>query len=541
MAIAFITAGTDTNPTGASQFVGITVPVGIQNGDLVLVAITVPQANVAVTPPPDGTWTQLTQTNPTLALSTIVFWKMALAEQRQWVFSLSASCQATGGYAVYRGTDSFQPIDAFAAQPNASVNSCAVPGLTTMLGNEELVLFVGADANTTFTAPAGYVKVAEHGQNAAGSNSTTAVMHRSIQPAGVVAPTTASVADNALNTAAIIALIPSSGTLTFADAYQRVFDALPPGIDRVLDFTVGSGDYYNYFWVVGAILKIYFFDMIDILRSEIIPNLSRYKLPDWEGIFGLRLTRTAQLGTIPQRQAQVAAYWRSAAGQGSSIPVVQSVLASLFGYNPTTTVKVLESDWSALQLEHSYGFTGDIAINAGQSGSAGIAVESDGGKVSKTGVRLELAFQSLPTGNYTVTLQAPDGTTGSWTIASGASLPAVLRSKAFAGARIYGTWILTVSNGSGANNTLFDGSKLFVDGTARGQQTAGAIFDWGVYADPAHLGENGNNADLGSARIAIQRFAFSHTIGNLIQSLAPYPDTNSGANSAIPDECIPTI
>jgi hypothetical protein len=81
---------------------------------------------------------------------------------------------------------------------------------------------------------------------------------------------------------------------------------------------------------------------------------------------------------------------------------------------------------------------------------------------------------------------------------------------------------------------------LFVEGLARGQSTGGAIFEWGVYVDPAHVGENGTAADLAGARLAIKRLKHAHTVGSLIQSLAPWPDISSGINSSIPDEWLPT-
>jgi hypothetical protein len=108
----------------------------------------------------------------------------------------------------------------------------------------------------------------------------------------------------------------------------------------------------------------------------------------------------------------------------------------------------------------------------------------------------------------------------------------------FANTPIQGSWFLSVTNNSGG--TVNFHWSVFVEGIGPNQETGGAIFDWGVYADPAHLGESGVPSDFPAARLAIQKIAHSHTVGNLLQSLDPYPDVDVDVHAAIPDECIPT-
>ncbi len=533
--ISLIASASDSNPAGASQFVAIPVPVGVQCGDLAIVAIALPASGMTVTPPDSG-WTQLVQTDTTQAFGVVVFWTMVLnLQQVNWVFALSSSVQATGVATVYRGTDSFAPIDASVALLSASGTSHAVAGVSTQQPAEEVVLFVAGAASGTYTPPSGWTEAAKKQQ----SGSSISAQHRQVQPAGALAGFSETFSASVLGASVVIALAPSPGTMTFADAYQRVFDSLPPGIDNVLDFTPGSGDFWKLTWAIGAVLKLFVFDLVDLLRSETLAHLSRYKLPDWEGLFGLRGSRVSQIGTIAARRAQVLGAWRSAAGQGSSIPVTQAVLTPLLGYNPSTLPLVIECDRSLLKLLHQYDTANgsDVSIPVGTT-TLTIPVIGDGGKVAKMGAQLELAFATADTTLFSFTLTAPDGTSKTWN-AGTTSGPLWLQAPSLAGAAIQGNWTLAITNGSGSPTTLYSASFLFVEGVQQGQQTAGAAYDWGVYADPAHLAENGTVIDLSAARAAIKKLSFSYTIGNLIQSLAPSPNVDTGASAAIPDECIP--
>lgn len=529
MAGIFLRASGIDSGAGAGGFVGIPVPLGVANGDIAIVAIAA-EPGVVVTPP-DTNWTQIAQTDPS-QFGIVAFWTTVLNAPANWVFSLNGSNFACGVVAIYGNVDGFNPIDMSTVAVN-SVSAGDIPSVTASLNGEELAIFLVASGNGSFTPSGNYQQAA--------SKSTVHVsisfQHQALQSAGTQPATTSVYSGSAAGACIAITLAPSYSTLTQDDIYHRLFDAMPEGIDNLLDFTP-TGDFYKYFQVIAAVAKIGF-DLVDILRQEIVPYLSRYKLPDWERIFGLLSTITAQTGTIPSRQSQVLGAWRAAAGQGASIPTVQAVLRTLLGYSAATTPLVIECDRPTLTLVNSYDATGggDVAIPHAATTTLTIPV-SDGGKVAKMGAQLELAFASTPLTTYTFVLTAPDGSSKTWTGTWG-DLPLVLYAPSFAGAKTQGNWTLAITNGSGVDNTLYSAAFLFVEGMARGQQTAGAIFDWGVWADPAHIGESGT-ANFAAARAAIKKLALSHTIGNLIQSLAPWPDSTTAPNAAIPDECIPT-
>ncbi len=536
MAIFLRTSGV-SDGTQAQKFVSLPVPVGVQNGDLVLAAIALPQ-NLTVTPP-DPSWTLVAQTDPTLAPTLSVWWKTSIGDLgvSRWVFTLSAATAGVGPVGtvlVYGGADSFAPVEAFAAALTASSGSHAVASVTAGLPGEEAVLFLAAGASGTYTPAANYVGVT----NKALASATVEAHHKGLQAPGAQAGFSVGFSAVTPGASVLVVLAPSYGSTSFQDAYQRFFQALPPGIDNVLDFTT-TGDFYNLVWDLAAVLKIFVHDLYDLLRTEIIPSRSRYMLPAWESAFALGQTRTATQGTVPQRQAQVQASWR-AVSRGSSIADVQAVLAPIFGVSASSEVQVVEADFDRLRLEHTYGWVGDVAVNT----SASVQVHvSDGGTVSKMGAQLQLVVDD-PTKLASVTLTAPDGTQATWS-GPWTAAPIKLYAPALAGAQVLGWW--TVSFTSSSSMTVYAGSTLFVEGIGPAfvgayqvqQDTGFAIGRWGAYVG-SHAGENGVPADLAAVRRAIANLAQAHTVGNLIQSLTPYPDTSSGANAAIPDECIPT-
>lgn len=529
------TFAADSNPAGASSFCSFQVPVGVQNGDLAIVGITLPAAGITVTPP-DSSWTQIAQTDPSQSLGVVAFYSLVLNPPANWVFALSSSVQAAGCCAVYANVDSFAPVDASVTALTASSATHNVGAATASLPGEELVLFLGAGASGTYTPAGNYQEVARKQQ----ANATMELQQLTLQNAGAQAGFTETFSATTAGASLLVSLVPSTGTLSINDAYNRFLSAMPQGIDDVLDFTPGLGDFWKLFTIAGSIFKIFAFDLIDIARQEVVPYLTRYKLPDWERFFGLQQTRTALTGTAPQRQQQVLGAFRAGVAKSGSIPTVQSVLSPLLGYFPTTPVQIIEADASALRLAHSYGFASDVSLPGGTATTQ--IVVSDGGKCSQMGVQLELAFSGTNTTSYTVTLTGPDGTSATWFSPPNGwpLLPVRLYAQSFAGAKIEGAWTLTVVNGSGFANTLYASSVLLVDGTARGQKTGGAIFEWGIYADPAHLGENGTPADLGASLNAIKTLSLSHTVGRLLTSLHPLPHKSSGVNAAIPGRCIPS-
>lgn len=530
--IAVVASGYENNGAGGAQ-AWLPRPSGVLDGDLVLVAIMLTSAGVTATPP-DDSWTQVTQTDPSFSMGLSVWQHTALNDGPHWVFTLSSSGQAASGCIVLRGTDPNEPIDASAyAVTTSSSSTPTTPAITAGLPAEALITFAACDATRTFTA---YNNDPTQQFQVVVPNLTLAGL-AAVGPNGAAAGTTT--LSGVANAAIVrIEVAPSYGLLSFDDSYDLLFRAMPPKVDQILDFRRQAGDYWYYFWVMAAVVKVYGHDLVDLVRREVVPYLSRYVLPRWEQIFGLNTRREASL-TLPTRQQNVRGAWRAGAGQDASIPTVQAVLAPLLGYSPPHVPTVVEASRSALTTAHSYSAI-PITIVSSLGTVSGVVRADEGGTLSLPGPQVVLSLTGTGSLSVVATLTAPGGATQSWTTTGSGAIDVVLDATAFVGHALSpGPWTLTLVNDSASSITVITASVV-LEGIGPNQETAGAIFDWGVLVNWAQLGENGTPADFAAARLAIQRLAFAHTVGNLLQSSAPYPDTDTGAHAAIPDECIPT-
>ena len=525
------TSGVDDVPAGSNLFADVAAPVGMRDGDLVLVGVAVDTADTTVTAP-EG-WTRVFRTDPSRAVSLAVFWKIALNEPARWSFELSAAVDCQAAVAVYGGAEGWNPIEIATAAGTVSSATQNTPAGATALDNEELALFLAAGAVGTFT-PAG-----DYDEIAAKSNGGSIAIHRLAKPiAGSIPAGTVMFSTPADGASVLVALRPSDSEVSVDDARQIIIDGFPRGVERVYDLEQG-GDYFKLFQSIALAAKQTVFDLVELLRREIVPQFSRYLLPEWERVFGVTTTRAAQRGTVPDRQAQVISRWREASGLGSTRAAVTAILGPLLGYNPTTEVEVVTTDRDLLRIEHSYDLGSQTIAS---SGTASLTFETvDGGKVSDGGARVQLEY-GAGSGSFAVLLVAPDLTFKSWTVDLDGQALDLLFGAEFAGAQMDGLWHLVVFNNTAGSLTLIP--TAFVEGVQPDhlsvrQDTAAAMFDWGAYADPVHMGENGKPADMDAARAAIQRMAFAHTIGNLLQSIEALPDVDVGADSAIPDECLP--
>ncbi len=523
-------SGSDQS-VAASEFLSIAQPSGVADGDLLVVGLALP-AGVTATPPSED-WTEIATTN-SAGQSVAAFYKTALTEPSRWVFTLSASAYVAGGVLVYGGADGFEPVEGYSSATFAAAGPFKIPAYTVADNNEEVIVFLSALTSGTFTAQTGYSRVIHRNPV-----NTFEAHRRLLTSAQQVASSNITFSSGTkTGSTLVVVLRPSVGTMSVDDAYDRMIATLPAGADNIYDLTA-TGDYYKYFRVLAGVLKVYAFDLIDIARRELLPQFSRYKLPNWEDLFGLETSKTARHGTLPQRRAQVVSAWRAAAGQGSAEGAIRATVAPLLGYNDPADLEIMEADRTAIKNFHSYGPTDDTSIPPGET-RTDIDV-NDGGVVAGMGAQLRLVFADSDVSGYTFTLISPDLTEVSWSGVNWQTGPLRLYAKSFAGLPIHGRWQLVINNGGAGftTNTLLTGSTLFVEGTARGQSTAGAVFHWGVYVDPAHVGESGITLDYGDALKALKKLAFSHTVPRLITSKTPRPGVTSGTYVAIPGRCIP--
>src|SRR5581483_864577 len=147
------------------------------------------------------------------------------------------SKKASGACVVYRGVDPFQPIEAFAPQLTAGSATQNIGSVSTSLGGEEVVLLLAGAASGTYTPASGYIAATRKQQ----ADSTIEIQHRQVVNPGIINAFTETFSSAVDGASLALVLSPSYGLRSYADAYQRLFEALPRGIDNVLDFST-TGD-----------------------------------------------------------------------------------------------------------------------------------------------------------------------------------------------------------------------------------------------------------------------------------------------------------
>jgi hypothetical protein len=322
--------------------------------------------------------------------------------------------------------------------------------------------------------------------------------------------------------------------LSITDVVSVLRQYFPPG--RLYSWFDTSSYIYKLLYATAETVKQFGFDLVDDLRTEVNPATAVDNLARNEGVLGISETLVATSGTTAQRQNAVVAKLRESGGLTKYN--VRSIVAPILGYADPSALEVIECDRSALRLAHSYSPGVDISLPTATTTRVDFDVLHDGGVVSTAGAQLNLVFDTNDLSTFEVTLTAPDGTTKTWDKGWSAS-PLMLYGKEFAGAAIQGRWRLDITHATGSTQTLHTASTLFVEGVGREQETAGAAFNWAVYADSTLVGGSGVDEDLASAQKAARRIRHAHHEANLILSKEPQPDTNTGADASIPSRCIP--
>lgn len=333
-----------------------------------------------------------------------------------------------------------------------------------------------------------------------------------------------------------------------------MLQGLAPGIADSWDLQPNPADpdFYEELYAVAQSLKFAVKDRIDALRTERNPAAAIEKLQDYELALGLLQTRTAQFGTVSQRQGQVVGRFREFGGLSKA--AIQTVMQAYLKYASPADILVIEADRPATKAIHTYAFPAPYSPPAVVS----VTVPDDS-YVSDGGAQLRINAQVAGAGTSgIIELTGPDGFKHRWDLFDYRSLGVVvgpntvfdleLRAQDFAPRladdgytwvrrKIAGTWTLKVQN-----LNLVNSAGLFVEGVGRnaaGQDGRGAaLFEWGVLAETAKLGAG---ADLIGAAEAVRRMDHCHLNGHLlldgrdITSLAAIPDDPN----AIPDMCIP--
>lgn len=327
----------------------------------------------------------------------------------------------------------------------------------------------------------------------------------------------------------------NTANLTAAEVRELLISLLPPGATDLYDLGSPTSNVSLLFDALADSHKIGT-DLVDTTRTETFPATatSAGLLAQWEKALGLTGSNTALTGTDAARQQQVVSTFRQYGA--ATLSDIRAVLEPLLGYQGADigTLEIIETDRAALTEQHIYGDE-TVTISASSTSGAIIPVPDDG-KVADMGAQVLLTVTHGSVEDLVVTLTGPDSTSYQWGLGSGAvtAKAYVLRSPSFAGATIFGTWTLSISNG-GTNTGTATHCGIFVEGI--GRDSAGfdgqgaAQFYWVFVVDGAKT----HSPDLAAALAAAQRISPAHAAPPSYVTAAPVPSTDS----AIPMRCIP--
>jgi hypothetical protein len=306
-----------------------------------------------------------------------------------------------------------------------------------------------------------------------------------------------------------------------------IIQLLPVGAARMYGLRRRAGDPYNFYAAVADSLKTFWYDAIAVLRQEINPATTGYKLGEWEAALGLSQTPIALGGNTTLRRLQIVSRLRE---QGAfTVANIQAILGPLLGYADPSQLKIIEANRGALTTAHTYSpWPSGVVIASGTAASTTVWVADDG-SVSDGGVLLSFTVLCNSPELVSVTLTNPDGKIGSYNVGTrgffsnatsqaytwpAGTLPAAgftayqatLRAAGyFDGMVITGKWTVSISAGAqaGGGNVQVNPITLFVEGggvrdTAGNSGLGEQMHDWVVQYDPA-LGSAPNFAAVVAA------------------------------------------
>lgn len=323
---------------------------------------------------------------------------------------------------------------------------------------------------------------------------------------------------------------------------EAIIAAFPPGASERIDWDDSPGHHVE---AIANVLQDKAVDPVEQLILDACPlTCSSARLRDWERALGLSGSKTSLFGGLAARRRAVVSRLREYGPP--TIPMIQSVMAPLFDYADPADVVVLECDRPTLRTAHTY--TG--VLTTATTALSGVTYTwrvVDDGRLSASGVQLDVTLTHGDLSKLSVLVTAPSGETGSASVfgrgaAAGDTIRVCLPD--MTAAVVMGLWTAEFNASSGAGTV--DAVEAFVEGAGRDSTgrpgLSAAQYEFGVVYESD---KGGGGFDIASSRSAIQRISYATRIGALILREADgtlpageytfLPDDDN----AIPDAIIP--
>jgi hypothetical protein len=318
-------------------------------------------------------------------------------------------------------------------------------------------------------------------------------------------------------------------SVSFAEAVRQIKEHWPRYSDVLYDWDASDAHIKKIFDWFGDVLKLYGYDQVDRIYREINPVTAIELLPAWESVLGVSQSRAAQRGkTLDQRRQLVLARLRERG------PLTLFRLAGIFAvlaqYAPGTQPDVYELSHAQMRLANVWQRSVGLAVPAvADFDATNIVIDTpsllDGGEVWATGVEVFLDLSSSDTEGLRIKLMGPDFTSTTWggssyPLPSGLASQIYLRSPAFAGKAIHGSWRLWIRREPGSPAVDLDLIEFYALGRGWGGRS-GAKFTWSVHIDSAHQA----TIDRRAAESALDRMSQTYARGFCIYHTDSIPGT----------------
>ena len=211
----FVTVDTAAGSYTSGSTIDLPVPATVATDDLMIAQIAYNATGGGIITPPAG-WTLIDETGGN-GVTQALYRRIATAsEPASYSFTLSsgATDTAAGAITLYDGVDTTSPIDASAAQTNASAAAVVAPSVTTTVSGATLVAFYAVRDDGNGTAPAGMTERTDvnSAQGGAAADETLALSaDEALGAAGATGSRTATVDVAAGSIGTLVALTPATG------------------------------------------------------------------------------------------------------------------------------------------------------------------------------------------------------------------------------------------------------------------------------------------------------------------------------------------
>ena len=213
MAIAYISSGSVTTPSGSAASVIVPVPAGTLDNHGMILGVTYRSTTASINTPAGWTLTGCLQ-NSLVAMTVGVWSRIASSEPANYTVTVTACANITAQIVTYSGTNTTVAclINAIGFQQNASSASIVAPSITTNVNGAQIVGIYSVAGAVSVLQPPGTTERSDAQSGAAGGNAAQEISDENQATNGATGTRTACATAN-YNAGTLLALAPVASGL----------------------------------------------------------------------------------------------------------------------------------------------------------------------------------------------------------------------------------------------------------------------------------------------------------------------------------------